>query len=699
MTEIADVPQPKINENQLMVRSTVSLVSNGTEKMLIEFGKGGYLQKAKSQPDKVKQVLDKLRTDGIVQTIETVQRKLEQPLPLGYCNVGVVEETGLHINRFKNGDRVVSNGYHAEFVAVSENLCAKIPDNVSDTEAAFTVLGSIALQGIRLSRPTLGETFAVFGLGIIGLLAVQILRANGCKVIAIDPNGSRRAMAERFGAKALCPEKVNFLEQMISLSSNGMGVDGVIITAATKSDVLIHQAAYVSRKRGRIILVGVVGLNLRRDDFYEKELTFQVSCSYGPGRYDSQYEEKGIDYPQSFVRWTEQRNFQAILQLMSDKKIDVSNLVSHNFKIENGVEAMDVLLKDKNALGIILNYPKVGSSRVSPQTVELPKHDVNRCGKSLNLATVGVIGAGNYSSGMLIPAFSKTNAKLHTLVSKGGVTSYFHGKRYKFSNASTDIHDTYLNEEINTIVVATRHDQHFSQVISALQHEKHVYCEKPLCLNEKQLEEIRILKSKKSDLKLMVGFNRRFSPAIKHIKQNLLPLSEKKSFVYNINAGYIEPNHWIHDQNIGGGRLIGEACHFVDLLQHLTDSSVSTANIISLDQVSNFKSTDTLSIQLKFEDGSIGVINYFSNGNKSLPKEKLDIYCGGRVITMNNYRSIKYYGFPHVKNKRFYTVDKGQKNCVAEFIRSIEEDTNQPIDFQDIVENHKILFYLNSNLL
>src|SRR5690625_5040831 len=448
-TSLVDVPCPQNKPGHLLIASQQTLVSAGTERMLVDFGKANFIDKARQQPDKVKMVLDKVRTDGLAPTIDAVRSKLDQPLPLGYCNAGVVLESD--VSGFQVGDRVVSNGYHAEVVRVPQNLCAKIPEKVDDESAAFTVLASIGLQGIRLIQPTLGECVVVTGLGLIGLVTVQLLKAQGCRVLGIDFDSKRCELARQFGAETVDISKgENPLERAVAFS-RGRGVDAVLITAATKSNEPVHQAAQMCRKRGRIVLVGVVGLELSRADFYEKELSFQVSCSYGPGRYDPNYEEKGQDYPVGFVRWTEQRNFEAVLDMMATGALDVKPLITHRFEIENAVKAYKTL-DDASALGILLAYPTMdGSEQITSPSLMQRRVQLNELPQYASTDVVcAFLGAGNYASRVLIPAFKMGGAKLHTLASSGGASGVHHGSKHSLTHSVTDENDIYNAAAVNT---------------------------------------------------------------------------------------------------------------------------------------------------------------------------------------------------------------------------------------------------------
>src|SRR6267378_740544 len=472
-TELADVPCPSVGRGQLLIRTRRTLISAGTERMLVDFGKANLIEKAWQQPDKVRMVLDKIRTDGLLPTINAVRNKLDQPLPVGYCNAGVVVGLGEGVTDFKVGDRVASNGRHAEMVCVPSNLCAKIPEMVTDEAAAFTVLGAVALQGIRLAQPTLGEAFAVIGLGLVGLMTVQLLRAQGCRVLGADFDRNRLALARQFGADTVDLEMGGDPVAAAMAFSMERGVDGVLIAASTQSSDPVRQAARMCRKRGRIVLVGVTGLELSRADFYEKELTFQVSCSYGPGRYDPEYEEKGRDYPLGYVRWTEQRNFEAVLEMMAEGRLDVTPLISHRFPIRDAAKAYEAITGDAPALGILIEYPSEESaaSRTQQRTVPLPGAAAVRVGGP----AIGLLGAGNYASSVLVPAFAKTRARLRAIASANGLTGTHLGKKFGFEQSTTDVVAVLSDPQIDSVVIATRHDSHAGYVVDALRAGKHFF--------------------------------------------------------------------------------------------------------------------------------------------------------------------------------------------------------------------------------
>jgi predicted dehydrogenase/threonine dehydrogenase-like Zn-dependent dehydrogenase len=682
-TNIIEVPCPQASLGQLLIRTNRSLISAGTERMMVDFGKANPIDKARQQPDKVRMVLEKIKTDGLVPTLDAVRNKLDQPLPLGYCNVGVVLETGRGVAGFEIGDRIASNGKHAEVVSVPVNLCAHIPDAVSDDEAAFTVLGAIALQGIRLVQPTLGEAVVVTGLGLIGQLTVQLLRAHGCRVLGIDFDATRLALAKSFGAEVVNlgagEDPVGAAERF----SRGRGVDAVIVTAATKSSEPMHQAALMCRKRGRIVLVGVTGLELSRDDFFKKELTFQVSASYGPGRYDKNYEEKGQDYPIGFVRWTEQRNLEAVLDMMASGRLDVKPLISHRFILEQTEAAYAVVGGSEPSMGIVLEYPSVlekSDAQVRTPTVILTTNSHTKTGVESNKTpAVAFVGSGNYATGVLIPAFKDTGAKLTTVASSVGVSGVHAGKKFGFDETTTDTASLFSDPKVDALVITTRHNSHAQLVLMALSAGKHVFVEKPLCLTLDELGEIEA--ADRTPI-VMVGFNRRFAPQVQKVKALLAGVQGPKSFVMTVNAGAIPADHWAQDAEVGGGRIIGEACHFIDLLRFLSGTRIASQHVTRMDTLTN----DSVSISLGFEDGSIGTVHYLANGSKAFPKERLEVFAAGRVLQLDNFRKLQGFGWPGFNKLNLWRQDKGQKACAAAFIKAIAQGGPAPIPFDEIVE-------------
>ena len=659
---LVEVPCAQAGAGQVLIRSRATLISSGTERMLIEFGKAGWIDKARQQPDKVRQVLDKIRVDGLASTFESVRAKLDQPLAPGYSNAGVVIEAGAGAG-FSPGDRVVSNGPHAEVVLVPRNLCARIPDGVSDETAAFAVVGAIALQGVRLARPELGETFAVMGLGLIGLLTVQLLRAQGCRVIGIDPNPGRMEFGRLFGAESAAAEST---------------VDGVLVTAATKSAEPIHQAAQLCRKRGRIVLAGVTGLELSRDDFYKKELSFQVSCSYGPGRYDPEYEDKGHDYPLGFVRWTAQRNMAAVLGLMGEGKLDVSRLITHRFAFEQAGQAYDLLLSGAPHMGIVLGYPARPEAELRVRTVRVDHHPA----PAAPADGIGVIGAGGYATKVLLPALARSGAKLASIASGRGLSAAHAARKFGFEEATTDAEALIARPDIGAVVIATRHDSHAKLASLALAAGKHVFVEKPLAIDYAQLVQVEKAASGAPGL-LMVGFNRRFSPHARKAAELLAALEAPKAIVITVNAGAVPPDHWTLDARAGGGRIAGEACHFIDLARFLAGAPAKSVHTTRLD-------SESASIALEYMDGSTAVIHYLANGHRGFPKERIEVFCAGRILQIDNFRVLRGYGWPGFRKMKLWRQDKGNARCVAAFVEAIRDRRPSPIPRDELFEVARI---------
>ncbi len=696
-TAVVEVPCPSVRAGHLLIRTSRTLISAGTERMLVEFGKANPLEKARQQPDKVRQVLEKVKTDGLMPTIDAVRNKLDQPLALGYCNVGRVIGLGGGVSGFAAGERIASNGKHAEVATAPVNLCARIPDAVSDDAAAFTVVGAIALQGIRLVQPTLGEAVVVTGLGLIGQITVQLLRAHGCRVLGIDMDPARLEQARAFGAETVDLGHSADPLAAAAAFSRGRGVDAVIVTAATKSSEPIHQAALMCRKRGRIVLVGVTGLELSRDDFFKKELTFQVSCSYGPGRYETEYEEKGHDYPVGYVRWTEQRNFEAVLDMMSDGRLDVAPLISHRFTIDDAQEAYAVVGGREPSMGIVLEYPENGDAEGSVGARTVRMDDAAKATPSRSSgsgATVAFVGAGNYATAVLIPAFKAAGAALGTVVSSAGVTATHAAKKFGFAAASTDAAGVFGDGSVEAAIVTTRHDTHARFVLQAIEAGKHVFVEKPLCLTLDELGEIdaafRARVATGQPTVVAVGFNRRFAPHVVRMKKLLDGATGPKCFVMTVNAGAIPADHWTQDLEVGGGRIVGEACHFIDLLRFLAASPIAHSTVTSMDS----QSRDSVALQLSFADGSIGTVHYLANGSKAFPKERLEVFCQGRVLQLDNFRVLRGFGWPGFKTQRLWRQDKGQRACAAAFLAAIAGQTNRVTPFEEVLEVSRIAIEL-----
>ena len=657
--------------------------------MLLEFGRGNWISKIRQQPEKAQQVLDKMRTDGVTATLEAVRSKLDQPIPLGYCNVGRVVEAGAGASEFAVGDRLVSNGGHAEFVAVGRNLCARIPESVSDDEAVFSPLAAIALQGLRLAEPAIGERICVIGLGLIGLIAVQLLRANGCKVLGVDPDPEKCALARRFGADVVDIRAGEDVLKVAERFSAGQGIDAVLIAAATDSNAPVEQAARMCRQRGRIVLIGVAGLELNRADFYKKEISFQVSCSYGLGRYDEMYESRGIDYPFGLVRWTEQRNFQAVLQLMESAQLDVRPLISHRFAFGAAGEAYDLLADRAQAsLGIVLDYRNDanGPAIVRTRTLHAPS------APALPTPAVAFIGAGNYAGRILIPAFRAGGARLYAVATANGINAARCGRKFGFELASTDVDAVLAAPEVACVVIATRHDTHAQFVQRALAAGKHVFVEKPLALTGSEIHAVEaVLRDsvQAQERMLMIGFNRRFAPLAIRMKAFLGAVREPKSLVVTVNAGAMPQGHWTVEA-AGGGRIIGEACHFIDLLRFLAGYPI-VGSVARRTGGEGGRSDDpSVCITLNFADGSLGTIHYLTGGHASFPKERVEAFAGGRVLQLDNFRRLRAFGWPDFKSQGLWRQDKGQYACAAAFITALKEGKRAPIPLDEILEVSRV---------
>lgn len=680
-TILEEVPAPLVKPGQVLIQTTRSLVSLGTERMLVEFGKANFLEKARQQPDKVKEVINKVKTDGLQPTINAVFNKLGQPLPLGYCNVGKVIAIGKGVEEFAVGDRVASNGHHAEYVSVPKNLVAKIPDAVTDEEAAFTVIGAIGLQGIRLANPTFGENVVVVGLGLIGLITAQLLKANGCQVVGFDFDPSKVSLAQSFGITAVNPGEGIDQVAFVNDFTNGVGADAVIITASNKSNEIISQSAKMSRKKGRIILVGVIGLDISRADFFEKELTFQVSCSYGPGRYDESYEQKGIDYPLPYVRWTEKRNFEAILQSLSSKSIQVEPLITERVPLDQYQQIYGDMSGSKSIASILVYPEKSGE----------PQRSVSIASNSFQpgKGTVGIIGAGNFTSAMILPCLKKTPAKLKFISSSAGLSGTTLAKKFGVAQSTTDNNLILKDSEVDLVMVTTRHNAHARMVVDALKAGKHVFVEKPLALNQEELDAV-VEAYVESGKTVSVGFNRRFAPLAIQMKKALGSGNTPMNIIATMNAGFIPANLWVHDMEVGGGRIIGEACHFIDLISYLAGSKVKSVCMSSMG-VNPEENTDNATILLKFENGTNGVINYFANGSKAYSKERVEVYHQERTLIMDNWRKLKGYGFKNFSSASS-SQDKGHQNQFNLLIEYVQNGGNAIIPMDDLVNTTKASF-------
>jgi predicted dehydrogenase/threonine dehydrogenase-like Zn-dependent dehydrogenase len=686
-TIIEDVPVPTPREGQALVKVSASLVSAGTERMVVEFAEKSYLGKARSRPDLVKQTLSKAKREGLMPTVQAVFNRLDQPMALGYSSAGTIVALGKNMQGFKVGQRVAcaGGGYatHAEYNIVPKNLLTLLPKNVDFESAAFTTLGAIALHGFRLAEPQISENVAVIGLGLVGLLTIQIAAAAGCNVLGIDLDPKRVKLASSLGLQAVTRQNA---ESSAQAFTSNRGFDVIIICADAASNDPIELAGMIARDRARVVATGAVGLNIPRKIYYEKELAFINSRSYGPGRYDSNYEESGVDYPIGYIRWTEGRNFQSVVDLLSNRKLKVESLITHRFPIEKGVQAYEVITgKKKEAfLGVLLTYSE--KEEVKSRKIEFPAI-VRRPPSTVKL---GVLGAGLYANATLLPVLKNNkDFELIGIASSGGLHAQHSGKKFGFQYATSSEDEIINDKNINTIAILTRHDSHADLVIKALKAGKHVFVEKPLAINSTQLSAIdKQLKSSQS--LLTVGFNRRFSPLAQSLSSFLLNRNEPLHAYYRINAGYIPASHWTQDPAIGGGRIIGEACHFIDLITYLVGTAPTSVHAHALPDNGKY-SEDNVSMTFNFPDGSIGVVDYLANGDKSVAKERLEVFCDGMVAVLDDYVSLTTIRDGN-KNEIRLAQDKGWKNEMSAFAKAIKEGGEPPIPYEHLIGVTKSTF-------
>ena len=676
---LAEGPAPSPGPTHVVVRTAASVVSAGTERMLADFGRGSYLSKARQQPERVREVVNKARTDGVLPTVDAVRSKLATPILLGYASCGVVVEAG-PASGLEVGQLVASNGGHAELVSVASTMCAPVPDGVAPEHAAMASIASVGLQGIRLAEVQVGERFVVTGLGLIGLLTVQLLQAQGAKVLGIDVDPARLALAEAMGAMVV--EAGDGVVDAGARFSRDRGVDGVLITASTSSNEPVHQAAQMCRSRGRIVLVGVAGLELSRPLFYDKELSFQVSRSYGPGRQDPSYEERGVDYPLGQVRWTAGRNFEAVLDLMAGGALDVAPLVSHDFAFADAPKAYDALVGDPKALGIVLRYP---DEQQAPTAGLLARTTAPSRPPRPGAARVALLGAGSYASQVLIPALQASGADLDVVASRGS-SAAIAAHRFDARRSTTDVDGVFSDPDVDTVVIASRHDSHADLVQRSLRAGKHVFVEKPLAITDDQLDAVVATVDELAATAAVpivgIGFNRRFAPITVKMAELLRPVTAPRAVVITVNAGALPADHWTQDPAVGGGRIIGEGCHFVDLARFLVGHPITTVTATPLDTATQ----DSVTIALGFADGSTASIAYLANGSKEFAKERIEVFAGGRVLANDNFRTLRAYGWPGVRTTRLRRQDKGHAAGMAAFVGAVREGGPAPIPFDEIVE-------------
>ncbi len=687
---LAEVPAPLCRAKGVVVKTAASFVSAGTERMLAEFAKKGLVGKALQMPDQVKKVIRKMKTEGVFATLEKVQAKLDQPIPLGYSSAGVVAETGRDSGDLKVGDRVACGGAgfanHAEFNYVPKNLVVKVPEGVSFEDASCATVGSIALQGVRQCEVHLGESVAVIGLGLMGILAVQMLKASGCRVIGFDPNAARCALACELGCDKAVSD--NLVGEAMAFSG-GHGVDAVLITAATHSDEPVTVAAEISKKKGRVVATGLVGMNLPRDQYYKKEIDFRLSCSYGPGRYDPVYEEQGVDYPFGYVRWTEQRNMAAFLQLVAEGKVTPSRLVTHRFAFDDALDAYQVLLgiRKEPYLGIVLGYGEDVGAKSESAKEEISRRVDFRATPREDKVGVSFIGAGNFAKAVLLPTLKKVQGvSLRVVSTATGMSAADTAKKHGFAAAATDQGEALKDVETDLVFVTTHHDMHAAQVKATLEAGKYVFTEKPLAITEEQFATIP------ASGKIMVGFNRRFSPHTKLVKDYFAKRTLPLVMHYRVNAGAIPRDVWIQDPEVGGGRMVGEGCHFIDFMQYVCGAPIVKVQAMCI-QTANAAETpeDSVSVNLQFADGSVGTLEYVALGDTTLPKEVCEIHGEGSTAVMDNFCKTVCSGRLG-RRKLKGRQQKGFAEELAATVQAVQAGEKMPISWEEIANVTKTTF-------
>ena len=686
-TEIVEVPIPKIKPGYLLVKTGASLVSAGTERMLVDFAEKNLIEKAQSRPDLFNQVIQKAQRDGVIPTIKSALNRLDQPIVLGYSSAGTIIEIGEGIKQFSVGDRVAcaGGGYavHAEYALVPKNLVCKLPDSVSFEEGAFATIGAIALNGIRLSQPQIGEFTAVIGLGLLGLLAAQMLKASGCRVVGMDLDPERIDLARELGIDAYKNDEVvnNHLKM-----TKGFGFDHIFICADTKSNQPVEISAEIARDRASVIAIGAVGMEIPRKQYYEKELTFKVSRSYGPGRYDPAYEEKGYDYPEGYIRWTEGRNICSVLSMIADQQLNVKPLITHRFPLDNATAAYQLLSgkTEEKYIGLVINYPTENDSQQTDNRVNLSGKHKKTDQTKLN---IGIIGAGNYANAVFLPIIQKNPASIGVgIASTRGLHAQQAARKFRLNYATSDENAILDDREIEVAVILTQHDTHADLTGKALKKGKHVFCEKPLSIDRKGIASVQSLLEKENHPYLTVGFNRRFAPFIQEIQSRLKNNQEPIYAHYRINAGYLPPNHWLHNPQSGGGRLIGEACHFIDLMLYLVGAAPSHVSAQALPNSGKYQD-DNLHITINFTDGSIASIAYLANGSRTAGKEYLEIFSGGYSIMMNDFRKLEIFGRSKKTKRALLKQDKGHTELWDAFIKAIRNHSEPPIPYRSLLQS------------
>ncbi|HEX7312862.1 MAG TPA: bi-domain-containing oxidoreductase [Pyrinomonadaceae bacterium] len=696
---VADVPAPTVRPGRVLVRAAASLVSAGTERAFVELGRKSLLGKAKERPDLVGKVLEKVKSEGLLSTLQSVREKLDESHALGYSAAGVVVEVGEGVTEFRAGDRVAcaGTGYaaHAELLSVPKNLCARLPEGVDFETGAFATLGAIALQGVRLAEPTLGESVVVIGLGLIGQLAAQLLKANGCRVFGVDLDASKVELAKSLGADDGCVAGDD-VKQAVLKWSRGRGADAVLLTAATQSDEPVELAGEISRLRGRVVAVGLVGMNVPRSTYFQRELTLRVSMSYGPGRYDPEYEERGHDYPLPYVRWTEGRNLEAFLDLAAAGALKTAPLVTHRFPVEEGARAYQLISGDTGEpyLAVLINYD---TARELERNVRNPSSNF-KLGISNSQVRIGMIGAGDYARRMLLPHLKTEGVEFVSIATASGVTARDMGGRYGFARFVSGADEVLSDENVNLLVVATRHDTHAELARRGLERGIDVFVEKPLALDDEELDAL-LEAAARSRGRLTVGFNRRFSPHARQAKEFFKDRRAPLSILYRVNAGRVPRTHWTQDAREGGGRIRGEVCHFVDFMQYVTGSHVRKvyAEPVSSDDRESVDD-DSVFITLKFADGSNGTIAYLAEGDRALPKERVELFGAGRAFVVEDFRAVAQYVAGRETRASLRAQDKGQREEVRAVCAALRDGAPAPIPLADLVNNTRATFRILDSL-
>jgi predicted dehydrogenase len=677
-TGVREIPDPVAVHGQVVVATVASLVSAGTERYVVELARKSLLGKARERPDHVRRVLQKVRQEGVLMTAQQVMAKLDEPMPLGYSSAGVVLECGRGVQEFKPGDRVATTGPHAGVVSVGKNLCARIPDNVTFEQAAYTSVASIGLEGVRLARATLGERVLVIGLGLIGQICVALLKAQGCRVFGTDIDPAKLDLARTFGADAV---GIGSPRAEVRAFAGAQGVDAVVITAATQSNEPIEFAADVTRARGRIVLVGVTGLNIPRAPFFMKELEFTVSSSLGPGRMDPQYEDKGVDYPFGHVRWTAQRNMDAILDMIAQGKLPVEKLTTHRFPIERAAEAYDLITSGSPVLGAVIEYPPAPARPLRRIDLRVPRRTTS------SELGVSLIGAGNYARLVMMPALTKLDGiAWRGLCTARGLNAEHSGRKMNFSFATSETDEVMNDPGTHAVFIATRHDLHADLVVSALRAGKHVFVEKPLCITAAELTRVTACVEElgtKCPL-LMVGLNRRFAPSTKLVREHMRSTSPRV-VQYRFAAGYIPGNVWPQDEDIGGGRIVGEACHAIDMCVALTGSLPVKVFAESVGAARGLETTDDqVFITMRHEDGSLSNVSYQAGGDRATPPERFEVFGGGRTAFVDDWDAVTLFKGEKSAVERG-GKEKGNAACFAAFIDACKRGGGEwPIPWREI---------------